>query len=349
MPTLSLGQIKERLRSMTWQLPDGRVRNLHGQEGKLLISNSLMKILINQALEQWAIELQIHKDSWTLDDGSGGEGTLTVGQRKYALPTDLLIMTEARVGYNNTNNFLGYPVVLVEEHSLDDKARGQKGADGLIAAFAADGVSKYIYSGTKAINLTFPDAGNTQQTILFSALGADVQGLTPPTTFADTPFVMELKANVDADIFRVSISKTQIVIGLGVGGSASPPFTANLTLGVLGASLGQLVPTEDRPQRMMIWQDVFYLDPVPNDNYTLRMFGYKNPAALSATTDVINALSFYHESIFNKCKLLIARELNVVNEGQIQGQYNDAAQIAKRFDADRHDVPRFTAGSDYWG
>jgi len=350
MPTLSLGQIQERLRRQTWRLPDGRPRDLTGSEGKLLMSKSLMKKLINQAIEQWAIELQINRDSWMLDDGSGGEGTLVVGQRKYAMPTDMLIMTDARVAYNDTNNFLGYPLILTSEPFLDDKGTTEKdGADGLIAAFATDAITHYVYSGAKEITLTFPDSGGTRETILFSALGVDVQGLTPPTTFESTPFVEVLKANVDADIFRASITTTQIVIGLGIGGSASPPFTANLTLGTVGTSLGQLVPTENLPQRMFLWQDVFYLDPVPNDAYTLRMFGYKNPAALSAATDTLDTLSFYQESIFNKAKLLVARELNVLDEPRIQNQYNDAAAIAKKFADDRHNVPRFTAGNvDYW-
>ena len=350
MPTLSLGQIQERLRRMAWRLPDGRVRDLTGAEGKMLMSKSLMKQLINEALEQWAIELQINKASWTLDDGSGGEGTLTIGQRKYALPTDQLIMTDARVAYNDTNNFLGYPLILTSEPFLADKGTAQKEeATGLFAAFAADAISHFVYAEAKALTLTFPDSGGTRETILFSALGADIQGLTPPTTFENTPHVEVLKANVDADIFRAAITKTSITIGLGIGGSASPPFSANLTLGAVGASLGQLIPTENLPQRMFIWQDVFYLDPVPNDAYTLRMFGYKNPAALSASTDVLDTLTFYHESIFNKAKLLVARELNVLNENQIQNQYADAAAIAKKFADDRHNVPRFTASNiDYW-
>ena len=350
MPALQLGEFQERLRNMTWQLPDGRVRNLNGQEGKEIVSKSLMKILINQALEQWAIELQLNKDSWTLDDGSGGVGTLVVGQRKYAMPTDMLIMSDARINYNDTNNFLGYPLILTSEPFLSDGGTVDKNsANGLFAAFAVDGISHYVYSGDKVITLTFPDSNNTRETILFSALGADVQGLTPPTTFQNTPFVEELKANADADIFRSSITTTRIVIGLGIGGSASPPFTANLTIGSIGASLGQPVPTENLPQRMFIWRDVFYLDPVPNDSYTLRMFGYKNPAALSASTDIPAVLNFYQESIFNKAKLLIARELNVLNEPQIQAQYADVAKIAKNFSEDRHQTPRFTAsGVDFW-
>jgi hypothetical protein len=350
MPTLSLGQIQERLRRQTWRLPTGKVRDLTGEEGKALMSKSLMKQLINEALQQWAMELWIHRDSWTLDDGSGGEGTLTVGQRKYALPPDLLLLTEARVAYNNTNNFLGYPLILTSEPFLADKGTAQKEeATGLFAAFAADAISHYVYAADKAITLTFPDSGGTRETILFSALGADLQGLTPPTTFENTPHVEVLKANVDADINRVTITKTSITIGLGIGGSASPPFLINLTLGAVGASLGQLIPTENLPQRMFIWQDVFYIDPVPNDAYTLRMFGYKNPAALAASTSVLDTLTFYHESIFNKAKLLIARELNVLDEPRIQNQYNDAAAIAKKFADDRHNVVRITAGNvDYW-
>lgn len=350
MPTLSLGQIQERLRRMPWRLSDGRTRDLTGSEGKMLMSKSLMKQLINEALEQWAMELQIHRGIWTLDDGSGGEGTLTIGQRKYALPTDQLIMTDARVAYNDTNNFLGHPLILTSEPFLADKGTAQKEeATGLFAAFAADAISHFVYASDKAITLTFPDSGGTRETILFSALGADVKGETPPTTFENTPHVEVLKANVDAEIFRVSISKTQIVIGLSISGSASPPFSINLTLGAVGASLGQLIPTENLPQRMFIWHDVFYLDPVPNDAYTLRMFGYKNPAALSASTDVLDTLTVYHESIFNKAKLLVARELNVLNENQIQNQYVDAAAIAKRFSEDRHNKPRFTASDiDYW-
>ena len=351
MPSLSLDQIEDRLRSQKWQLPTGEVRNLYGAVGKELISKALMKNRINAALEQWAMELQLERKSWILDDGSGGEGTLTVGQRKYALPTDLLVMTEARIAYNDLNNFLGYELILTSEPFLaDDGTKAGPTTNGLIAAFAVDGISHFIYSGSKVISLTFPDSGGTRETILFSALGVDIQGLTPPTTFGDVPFVEELKANVDADIFRASITKEEIVIGLGVGGSASPPFTANLTLGSIGASLGQAVVTENRSERMFIWQDVFYLDPVPNDNYTLRMFGYRNPLALSAGTDVLDTLSIFHESIFDKAKLLVARELNVRNEGQIQGQYADSASIAKRVTQDKHHVPRFTrADTEYWG
>lgn len=350
MPSLSLDQIEDRLRSQKWKLPTGEVRNLYGSVGKEWISKALMKNRINAALEQWAMELQLERKSWILDDGSGGEGTLTIGQRKYALPTDMLVMTEARVDYNDLGNHLGYELILTSEPFLsDDGTKAGPSTNGLIAAFAVAGISQFIYTGVKAITLNFPDSGGTRQTFTFASLGTDIQGLTPPITFEDVPFVQELKANADADIFRASIDKTEIVIGLGIGGSASTPFTANLTLGSISASLGQAVATENRPERMFIWQDVFYLDPVPNDNYTLRMFGYRNPTALSAGSSVLDTLSIFHESIFDKAKLLVARELNVTNEAQIHNQYADSAAIAKRITEDKHSTPRFTsANTEYW-
>jgi hypothetical protein len=246
LPSLTLQQMEGRLRGMRWQIPGEKMPvNLWGGEGKKLMPVSLMRKLITQAIGEWAMETRITKDVWEIADSNGDVSTLTSGERRYSLPDDLMIITEAKVAYDDDDDVIGYPMVIVS--------------------------------------------------------GADWDG----------------------SLVNVK--------------SASSDATVDAKTG--------------RPERMFIWENEFELDPVPDDDYTFRMWGYKLPSGLSNATDEVDALHFYQESIYAKAKELIGRELSVVNEGQIVGQYERVKKIAKDFDRARHSSPGVVdvgEGSVYW-
>lgn len=243
--SLNLDQISTRLRTMRWQIPGfPKPVNLWG-ENKGLISVTMMTKLINQSLDEWALELKIDKNDWILDDGAGGEGTLVVDQRRYLLPNDLLVATEARVAYDDSTGFTGYPLIVVNERFLD--------------------------SALTDINVTNTLTNTTE-------------------------------------------------------------------------------PVTDRPERIFVWQDEFWLDPIPDDTYTLRLWGYHLPDTLSTGTDSPDPMGIYHESIFLKAKELVARELGVANQGVIIAESKRLARTVKDFDKERHDSVKIVepGAGGYW-
>jgi len=190
------------------------------------------------------------------------------------------------------------------------------------------------------------------KTITYQSLGADLHGNVPPTTFDVPPFHRGIHAEADRDLFVSANTATGFTIKAGFAGP-EPPFEINFsftTIGAVSAGVDTISANAGIPERMFVWQDEFFLDPIPNDTYTFRMFGYHLPNALSAGTDAPSALGIYGEVIFTKTKVLIARELNVANEGQIQQQYANVAAIADKVDRERHHTVMIVdaKGGGYW-
>lgn len=334
-------QIETRIRSMLWQVPGRAPRNLWGAEGKDLLAPGLLKVLINQGLKEWAIENLIDRQEF----GHSGGNQLSANSRGYTLPSDLLVVEEAKVAYDNSTGFLGYPIIIIAEHNLDSQLAAYASRGGLLAG----NVRQWSYRDYALSAADETLIRTTGKTITYASLGADISGNTPPDTFDVAPFFVSCYAEANRGIWVDSNDTSGFTIkAMPLGKSA--PFNISFSFRDVFETLSASAEGAfGIPQRMFIHQNSFYLDPIPNDNYTFKMYGWHLPADLSADASTPDPMAVYHESIFLKIKELVARELNVVNEGQIVGQAEKAAQRARKFDSERHEATRFVKqGNEFW-
>lgn len=228
-------QFANEIRDRQWRFPDNRVFDLWGSEGKLKMPVAHLNKLINDTLIEWAKENHFDQQTWTLDDGSGGEGTLTAGQRNYTMAPDQSIVTEVYVNYDD-----------------DEGYRGQR---------------------LQMVNTRFLVADET-----------------------DTS------------------------------------------------------PDQDMPERIFIWKDVFELDPIPDDAYTMRFYGYQLPDDLTADDDIPTPLEYYHQSILRKLRVLVAESMGALDYADLKMIYEDSRAEDKRHDRRRHQSVKIvrSSGTGYW-
>jgi len=210
--SITFAQLRERLQWFRWY--DGQRRfDLWGDDGKEIIPLDMLDFTINEALMEWAKESAIDKDVWDVE--------LTTDQRRYGMPDDCLIITDARVEYDDSTGFDGYKVDLVNKENL--------------------------------ISVT-----------------------------DDTS------------------------------------------------------PDSDRPERMFVWHNEFELDPIPDDDYTFRIWGYHFPTTLSNDTDIPDPLELYHRTIYLKCKVFVAEFVGDPRKAEFEFDYDKALGRDKNFDKRRH-------------
>jgi hypothetical protein len=327
--SLSFKQIKARLKSTRWQIPELGVMDLWGSTGKKLMPTSLLDVLVNLALVDWAIETDADKIRWA-GVGTGGTDSLATDTREYDLPSDLLVMTEAFVAYDDSINFEGYPLIPVDRPFLDDPLHTVSPSQ--VAAF---GIKEYNYKEYSLVAGDEVSLIGSGLEITFASLGEDVNGATPPDSFSNEPFFESIVSSADRHVYVDDVSTTSFTLKASAFGVPTP-FTINFTFQEVGSSLIAGTVATGRPERIFVWESKVYFDPVPNNVYPVRLWGYRNPTALSSDSDTVGVISPYYQSIYLGCKWAVAKELGVVNEGAIQTQYLDSLRLAKKLDRDLH-------------
>ncbi|MFQ5786569.1 MAG: hypothetical protein ACE5H1_01175 [Thermodesulfobacteriota bacterium] len=341
---ITLIQLETRLRDQFWNIPQLGVIDLWDIRAKEIMPKVKIRNLINAGIVEWAMENKAEKDVWDFVDANNNQG-LTANQRQYAMPSDLFIAINARVAYDDSINFRGSEIVFVDEHFLVDESLTQRT---LSVATQVGNFDEWSYEDFNIPSLNT----NNEYDIVFSTLGADKYGNTPPATFSDTPFVLsfESKSNRRMYVKPASETVTQFTVVAAATGD-EPPIKVNFTLRT-GASSKTLdtKPDVGLPERIFIWGNQFELDPIPDSNYTFRFFGYRRPSSLSLDADALDTYEYAEESVYLKCRELVARELGDKTKLDKLNDYERVKRIMKKFDAERHDgIDIVNGGGDYWG
>ncbi|MFQ5750563.1 MAG: hypothetical protein ACE5HI_01080 [bacterium] len=179
---ITLIQLETRLRDQFWNIPQLGVIDLWDIRAKEIMPKVKIRNLINAGIVEWAMENKAEKDVWDFVDANNNQG-LTANQRQYAMPSDLFIAINARVAYDDSINFRGSEIVFVDEHFLVDESLTQRT---LSVATQVGNFDEWSYEDFNIPSLNT----NNEYDIVFSTLGADKYGNTPPATFSDTPFVL---------------------------------------------------------------------------------------------------------------------------------------------------------------